>query len=141
MSGVGEGSAGKRAGRRPASARPSTPGPGPEGPTGPLTERRRSPRALLQSEETIRLELRHRVHLLDISQSGALMACETRLPVGTRAIVRTELAGLPFSADAVVKRLHGKGRSGADVVLSMQFGTMDERSRQNLEQFLRRGKD
>ena len=103
--------------------------------------RRPWPRILLGSEEIIRLELRHRVHLLDISHTGALMTCEARLPIGTLGHVRAELAALPFTADVAVKRHHGKKGAAADVVLGTQFGSMDDRSRQHLDEFLRRGKD
>jgi c-di-GMP-binding flagellar brake protein YcgR len=112
-----------------------------QAPSTQSIERRRSPRIQLQSEEAIRLEQRHRVHLLDISHTGALMTCEARLPIGTRGHVRTELAALPFSADVAVKRHHGKKGSTAEVVLGTQFGSMDDRSRQHLAEFLRRGKD
>ena len=103
-------------------------------------ERRRWPRTVLKSEPLIRLELRDRVHLLDISYTGALLASESRLPVCTRGQVRTELAALPFSADVIVKRHHGK-KGAADALLGTQFGSMDDRSRQHLDQFLQRVKD
>jgi hypothetical protein len=104
-------------------------------------ERRRSPRTELRSNEVVRLELRHRVHLLEISESGALLGCEARLPVGTRAYIRAELAALPFTAEVVVKRHHKKVGVPQMAGLGAQFGSMDDRSRQHLEEFLRRGKE
>jgi hypothetical protein len=103
-------------------------------------ERRSSPRTLLKSGDVVRLELRHRVQLLDISLSGAALACEAPLPVGTRGHIRTELAARPFIAEVAIMR-HLGGTAAKDVTLGTQFGAMDDRSRQNLEQFLRRGKD
>ncbi len=89
----------------------------------------------------IRLELRHRVQLLDISQTGALVACEATLPVGTKGQFRAGLAALPFSAEIAVKRHHVRSPAKGQPGLGTQFAAMDDRSRQNLEQFLRRGKD
>ena len=75
---------------------------------------------------------------MDLSQSGALVECESRLPVGTHGHFRAELSALPFSADLTVRRQHGK--PGSEGGLGTQFGSMDQRSRKHLEQFLRRGK-
>jgi c-di-GMP-binding flagellar brake protein YcgR len=104
-------------------------------------ERRRTPRVELGSHETVRLELRHRVQLLDISQSGALLGCETGVPVGTRGQFRAGLGATPFTADVDVRRHQVRKLAKGQVGLGTQFATMDERSRQNLDQFLRRGKD
>ena len=105
-----------------------------------LNERRRTPRVELVAHETVRLELRHRVQLLDISQSGALVGCDAPLPVGTRGHVRLGLAALPFTAEVAVKRHHPR-TVRAQIGLGTQFASMDDRSKQHLEQFLRRGKD
>jgi hypothetical protein len=110
------------------------------GPRRPVIERRRSPRTEIHSDEVVRLELRHPVQLLEISQSGALLGCEARLPVGARALIRTDLAALPFTAEVVVKRYHVKTGPTQTVALGTQFGSMDDRSRQHLERFLQRGK-
>lgn len=103
-------------------------------------ERRRSPRIELQGDEGLRLELRHRVQLLDISQSGALIGIETSLPVGTRGQLRAGLASVPFSAEIDVKRHHARGVKGQAAV-GAQFTAMDDRSRNSLDGFLKRGKD
>ena len=102
-------------------------------------ERRRTPRTELQSEEVCGVEIRQRVRLLDISQSGVLLACEALLPVGTRGQLRTGLAALPFSADVAVRR-HADGRAHARAGIGAQFAAIDERSTRHLEQFLARGK-
>ena len=57
------------------------------------------PRVAVESAEIVRVELRHLEQLLDLSQSGALLACEAAFPVGTRGHFRAGLSGLPFGAD------------------------------------------
>ena len=106
-----------------------------------MVERRRSPRIELQADEAVRLELRHRVQLLDISQSGALLGCETTLPVGSRGQLRAGLAAVPFSAEIDVKRHHMRNLRKGQIGLGAQFTTMDDRSRESLDGFLKRGKD
>ena len=106
-----------------------------------MKERRRWPRGELKSEEVVRLELRHRVQLLDISRSGALLACDAQLPAGTRGHLRTELAAQPFTAEVSVKRLHPRPSPNGEPSFGTQFDSMDDRSRQHLELFLRRGLD
>ena len=95
----------------------------------------------MRVNEICRLELRHRVQLLDISQTGALLGCEGGLPVGSRAQFRAGLAALPFSAEVTVKRQQGRSPARKQVTLGTQFAAMDERSKQHLDQFLRRAKD
>ncbi len=103
-----------------------------------MIERRRSPRVEMQPDETIRVVVRHRVQLLDISMSGALVACEARLPKGTRGQFRTALAGTPFTAEVMVRR-HDSRPAPAQTGLGTTFSTIDDQSRRSLEQFLRRG--
>jgi c-di-GMP-binding flagellar brake protein YcgR len=104
-------------------------------------ERRRTPRAELRVNEVARLELRHRVQLLDLSQSGALLGIEGGLPVGSRGQFRAGLAAMPFSAELTVKRQQVRSPAKKQVTLGTQFAAMDERSKQNLDQFLKRAKD
>ena len=106
-----------------------------------MVERRRWPRTELHSNEVVRLELRHPVQLLEISQSGILLECEARLPIGARAQMRADLGALPFTAEVVVNRYHVKTGPRPAASLGTQFGAMDERSRRHLEQFLERGKE
>ena len=105
-----------------------------------MTERRRWPRAELHREEAVRLELRQRVQLLDISQSGALIGSDISFPVHTRGHFRTGLGGLPFSAEIVVKRHHPRPLPRSRAGLGAQFDSVDERNMRNLEQFLGRGR-
>jgi len=48
---------------------------------------------------------------------------------------------MPFSAEVSVRRQHVRSPARKQVALGTQFAAMDERSQQNLEQFLRRAKD
>ncbi|HEY0872589.1 MAG TPA: PilZ domain-containing protein [Vicinamibacterales bacterium] len=106
-----------------------------------MIERRRTPRVELEVHETVRLELRHRVQLLDISQSGALLGSDTVVPVGARGQLRAGLGAAPFHVEIDVRRHQTRKVPKGQVGLGTQFAGMDERSRQNLDQFLRRGKD
>lgn len=103
-------------------------------------ERRRSPRAEVRINEVCRLELRHRVQLLDISQSGALLGAETAVPVGSRGVFRAGLASMPFTAEVTVRRQQTRQTKNR-VGLGTQFSEMDDRSKQSLDHFLRRAKD
>ena len=103
-------------------------------------ERRKSPRVELIGHPMVRLELRHRVQMLDISQSGALIACETMLPVGTRGHIRAGLAAQPFAAEVAVRRHHPRQAPKGYTSLGAMFGGMDDRSRKSLDMFLPRGK-
>ena len=103
-------------------------------------ERRKSPRVELIGHPMVRLELRHRVQMLDISQSGALIACETMLPVGTRGHIRAGLAAQPFAAEVAVRRHHPRQAPKGYTSLGAIFGGMDDRSRKSLEMFLPKGR-
>jgi c-di-GMP-binding flagellar brake protein YcgR len=105
-----------------------------------IVERRRTPRVDLLPDETVRMELRHRVQLLDISLTGALVACEVKLPIGTRGQLRAGLASMPFTAELVVGR-HQPRPAQRQVGLGAIFSSMDEQNRRSLEQFLRRGSE
>ena len=103
-------------------------------------ERRRTPRVDLGGDGELRLELRQRAQLLDISRSGVLVACDAVVPLGTKGQFRTGLAGLPFTAEVAVKR-HAKRGGGKGTAHGASFGTMDERSVKHLEGFLQKGKN
>ncbi len=101
-------------------------------------ERRQGPRVVIDDLVECRLELRSRVRLLDISVSGALLGAEVRLPVGTRAHLRSAITATAFSPDVQVCR-HADAASRNSVVgLGAVFTTMDERSRRSLEDFLKK---
>ena len=102
-------------------------------------ERRRTPRITVGADDAVRLELRHRVQLLDISKSGALLSCEVPLPLGTRGHFRAGLAGLPFGVELEVRR-HQPRPTTRNVGLGAKFGIPDERSTRHLDLFLQKAK-
>ena len=106
-----------------------------------LIDRRKHPRGSVVPGGVVRLELRNRVRVLDISQSGALIACETLLPVGTRGHIRAGLASQPFSAEVAVRRQQPRQvQKRGFMNLGTLFGSMDDRSRRSLDLFLPRSK-
>ena len=106
-----------------------------------IRERRRYARVDTPAGQVVRVELRHRVQLLDISLSGALLACETPLPVGVRGRLRTGLASDPFTALLQVRREHLRSPAPSQTGLGALFLSMDDISRRSLEQFLRRASE
>jgi c-di-GMP-binding flagellar brake protein YcgR len=104
-------------------------------------ERRRTPRVRVSTEEVVHIELRRRVRLLDISLTGALIACDTPFPLGARGHLRAGLASMPFTADLRVSREHSVLRRTAETGLGAMFASMDDTSRRSLEQFLRRASE
>ena len=107
----------------------------------PIIERRRTPRVELNADESLRLELRHRVQLLDISQTGALVGCDAPLPVGTRGQLRAGIAAHTFSAEVDVKRHHPRAPVRTQFGIGTAFGSMDDRNRKFLDDFLQRARD
>jgi len=101
-------------------------------------ERRQGPRVAIDDLVECRLELRSRVRLLDISVSGALLGAEVRLPVGTRAHLRSAITATAFSPDIQVCRHADAASRSSAVGLGAVFTTMDERSRRSLEDFLKK---
>ena len=101
-------------------------------------ERRQGPRVVIDDLVECRLELRSRVRLLDISVSGALLGAEVRLPVGTRAHLRSAITATAFSPDIQVCRHADAASRNSAVGLGAVFTTMDERSRRSLEDFLKK---
>jgi c-di-GMP-binding flagellar brake protein YcgR len=104
-------------------------------------ERRRYARVDAPAGQIVRAEVRHRVQLLDISLSGALLACETPLPVGSRGRLRAGLASEAFTAYLQVRREHMRTALPDQTGLGALFLSMDDASRRSLEQFLRRASE
>ena len=74
-------------------------------------ERRRVPRVALDEGLECRLEVRTRVRLVDISLTGALMASDAQLPVGTRAHMHAGVGSAPFAPDVLVQRIVDRAQS------------------------------
>jgi hypothetical protein len=104
-------------------------------------ERRGNARVDLLMNDMVRLEVRSRVRLLDISLSGALIACDTPFPVGAQGHLRIGLAALPFSAEMEVRREQSGPRRPLAAGLGAVFASMDDGSRRSLEEFLRRASE
>lgn len=100
-------------------------------------ERRRHPRLALRDGVESRLEVRSRVRMVDISATGALLATDLALPIGTHASFHTRIADGPLSCAIEVRR-HARGQSPRQSALGVVFTKMDEQSRRSLEQFLKR---
>jgi hypothetical protein len=106
-----------------------------------MVERRRTPRVELNADESLRLELRHRVQLLDISQTGALVGCDAAIPIGTRGQLRAGIGAQTFSAEIDVKRHHSTPPVRTQFGIGTAFGNMDDRNRTFLDAFLPRVRD
>ncbi len=103
-------------------------------------ERRKSPRSEFRGDHSWKLTLRAPVRLLDISAGGALFASEIPVPLAEGGRLRARFAGRPFDANVtIVRRSHleagetGYGRHE----LAAVFNSMDQRSREAMEEFLR----
>jgi hypothetical protein len=102
-------------------------------------ERRRVPRVEVQEPLECRVEMRTRIRLIDISLSGALLASDAQLPVGTKAHLRAGVGAGPFAPEVRVQRVMSTGsrESGLGAV----FLGMDDKSRLSLEAFLRKASE
>jgi hypothetical protein len=109
--------------------------------SSPFTEeRRQTPRVTVGGGVECRLDLRSRVRLMDISLSGALLAADLAVPVGVAAQLRSGLGASSLRTDVQVRR---SARLAAGVPLKgvgAVFTAMDERSRQSLEDFLKKAR-
>jgi hypothetical protein len=107
----------------------------------PNGERRQWPRATLREALDCRIEVRSRVRLLDISLTGALVAGDVLLPIGTRAQLRSGIASGTFTPDVEVRRISETSGRAPATGLGAVFLAMDDRSRRSLEQFLRKASE
>jgi hypothetical protein len=104
--------------------------------TNGIPERRGTPRVNVANVDC-RIVSRARVKLLDLSQSGALLATDIVLPVGAVARLSAVL-GLGHFAPVVEVLRSGPARHFNARELGVQFQRMDDRSRRHLESFLTR---
>jgi hypothetical protein len=101
-------------------------------------ERRQHPRLGVREGIECRLEVRPRVRLLDISASGALLATDLPLPIGSHASLRSNIANGPFSCGLEIRRHANTTWPGQPLALGATFTGMDEQSRRSLELFLKK---
>jgi c-di-GMP-binding flagellar brake protein YcgR len=82
--------------------------------TAPHVERRRFPRGVVIRPCEVRVARRYRVRLADVSDGGALLALEERLPAGARGRLRVAIGGTLVDAAIEVERetaaADGRGR-------------------------------
>jgi PilZ domain len=106
-----------------------------------VVERRRVPRVAVDEGLDCRLEVRTRVRLVDISLTGALLASEAQLPVGTTAHMQAGVGAAPFAPDVRVQRVVDRHSRESKPALGAVFVGMDEKSRRSLEAFLRKASE
>ena len=103
-------------------------------------DRRRGPRVAIDRDvPELTLPVSATVQLLDISESGVLLASSQPLDIGRRAQLRTRIGAEPITVLVEVKRVLPSQRHGpAAYRLGAEFVNLDEDSRRKIEGFLRR---
>jgi len=100
-------------------------------------ERRQHPRWPAREGVEGQLQTRGRVRLIDISANGALLAGDVALPPGAQARLRSTIGSVPFTPTVEIRRVAPPRRDGTAKALGVSFVSMDARSRQCLEAFLK----
>jgi hypothetical protein len=100
-----------------------------------MEDRRRSPRHNV-GEDFVSLPASTNVRVLDISTAGVLLQSPRMLNPGARANLRFTLAGAPFSADVVVRRVSPSPRTGMGYRIGAMFAGMSFEHRQLIERFM-----
>jgi hypothetical protein len=103
----------------------------------PRQERRQSPRVRVASRCEVHVQTHVRARLVDISASGALLAPEEPLPVGSTGRLRLALGGVPFETPVAVRRVE-PAAGGRGSVAGVVLETMPADQQDTLEEFLRR---
>ncbi len=103
-----------------------------------VIDRRRNRRVNLNADVFMDINVRGQMQLMDISLSGALIACDVLFPVGTPGRIRMSLGSAPFNAELKLRREQSPNKT-TQHELGAMFASMDEASRVSLLQFLRRG--
>ena len=104
---------------------------------GEFQERRRTPRVATHGRYEFRLGRRIRIRVLDISGTGALLAADERLPVGTHGRIQVSLGGNQFDGQVEVRR-EQTAPAGQSHVVGLTLTPSQSRHQDALEQFLRR---
>jgi c-di-GMP-binding flagellar brake protein YcgR len=105
----------------------------------PLRERRNHPRARVKRNGLeLALSAQNTVQVLDISQTGMLLAAAQPLAVGRRAQIKTRLGAEPVTLSVVIRRVTNGLRTGhGSYRLGCEFVGLDEESRRKIERFLK----
>ena len=104
---------------------------------GDFQERRRTPRVATDGKYEFRLGRRIRIRVVDISGTGALLAADERLPVGTRGRIQMSLGGTQFEGQVEVRREQTAPAAQTHLV-GLTLSPSQSRHQEALEQFLRR---
>ena len=106
---------------------------------GPLSERRHHPRAHVRRNALdLSLSAQNTVQVLDISQSGMLLAASQPLAIGRRAFIKTRLGAEPVTLAIVIRRVSNGIRTGhGSYRLGCEFVGVDEENRRKIERFLK----
>ena len=98
-----------------------------------IEERRRAPRYDVAGDQLAVLPVSMSVRVLDISLSGVLLESRQPAKEGSRARLRLNVGGVPFSADVEIRRVTSTGVQG-----SHQLGAMFVDLAQELKQIITR---
>lgn len=105
----------------------------------PLQERRQYPRARVERGSLeLALAAQNTVQVLDISQTGMLLAASQPLAVGRRAQIKTRLGPEPVTLSVVIRRVTNGMRTGhGSYRLGCEFVGLDDETRRKIERFLK----
>jgi hypothetical protein len=103
-------------------------------------DRRRTPRLTPRHPTQVELSAVMDIEVLDLSETGVLLACDCVLDIGHRTQVRILLGREPFVAWIEVKRIAEikgqSGRSPGRYLVGAVFTSVDDHSARALRQFL-----
>jgi hypothetical protein len=102
-------------------------------------ERRRHPRVAIEKDvPALTLPVSATVQLLDISETGVLIASSQPLDVGRRAQLRTRIGAEPLTVLVEIRRVLTSPRHGPNAFrLGAEFVNLDEESLRKIAGFLR----
>lgn len=105
----------------------------------PIKEQRKHPRARIgRNGLELGLSAQNTVQVLDISQSGMLLAASQPLAIGRRATIKTRLGAEPVTLGLVVRRVTNGVRTGhGSYRLGCEFLGLDDENRKKIERFLK----
>jgi len=102
-----------------------------------FVERRRVPRAVIADTELSVLAFPIPVRLLDISLGGVLFESSNPVELGTRATLRLNFGGSPFSVAVKVERLQDLRGGAADgrFLVGASFVSLNREDQRVIERF------
>ena len=100
-----------------------------------MDERRRFPRRPVEGEFA-RVPVSQQVRIIDISAGGVLIESARPLDVGTQGALRLNLAGAPFGADIIVRRVSNDYSGSGPFRIGAKFVTLSADNRQLIERFV-----